>query len=325
MQIGIDVGYSYTKAVTPERRLLTPSVVAPYRELALADLAQSGVGHSVEIRKADGEFNKYFVGNLALREGQAVSLSMDREKHRHPNHDILILTSARLLGAGVGSSLGVGLPVAYYRAQREETRQHLLDLHAVVSVDKGNPARISFGDVLVYPQGAGALLTAPDLPGSGYVLLVDVGYKTTDYIVVEVKGGVARPVSSLCGSVETGVYNVHAAIAADYQERTGAPLAVVRIPEIIKDNGKIHHYGREIDIGGSIAKVATNTAANIADQVKAQLGDRAAFIRITYLAGGGVNALPMLSTMFTAAKILPESQWANAFGFLQIVARSKAL
>ncbi|WP_313885042.1 hypothetical protein [Desulfofundulus sp. TPOSR] len=47
----------------------------------------------------------------------------------------------------------VGLPVAYYRLQKEELRKQLEALHAKVSVDDGPLARVSFGKVVVYPPG----------------------------------------------------------------------------------------------------------------------------------------------------------------------------
>lgn len=299
--------------------------MAPYRGLALADISRNGAGHTVEISRVDGTTTKHFVGDLALREGHAASFTLERKKHRHPNHDVLILTAARLLGAGVGATLVAGLPVAYYRAQKEELKRHLEGLHAVVALDGGAPSRVSFGEVIIYPQGAGALLTAPGLPSSGLVLLVDVGYKTTDYIVAEIKNGIARPVSSLCGSVETGVYAVHAALATEYQEKTGMPLAAVRVPDIVNNDGKIFFYGREIDLSDTITKIKADVAMTIIDQVMAQLGDRAAFVRRAYFAGGDAEALPLLSSMFPVTRVLPDAQWANACGFLKVVIQSKSL
>ncbi|MBM7854926.1 plasmid segregation protein ParM [Desulfohalotomaculum tongense] len=318
--IAIDVGYSHVKAVSPDHRIIIPSVVAPYRELTLADMSE-GVGHTVEIRQVNGTKTKHFVGELAVREGRGATFTLDRHKHRHPNHDILILTSARLLNIQPGAILGVGLPVAYYRSQREELSKHLMSLHAEVKVDNGSFNRVSFGRVVVYPQGAGALLTAPDLPSDGLVLLVDVGYKTTDFVVAEIAGGIARPVSSLCGSIETGVHTVHEAISAEYQTRTGTPLAAVDVHQLINNKGKIFFYGNEIDLSDALKKIKDAVAVNIIDQVMARLGDRAAFVRRAYLAGGGADALPALKNIFPVTQILPDPQWANAKGFLSVVRR----
>ena len=57
MQIAIDVGYSHVKAVSPDRRAIIPSVVAPHRNLSLADLSRNGTGYTVE---PDAQKRVYF-------------------------------------------------------------------------------------------------------------------------------------------------------------------------------------------------------------------------------------------------------------------------
>lgn len=318
MQIAIDVGYSHTKAVSHNGRVIIPSITAPYRELPLADLSRNGVGHVVAVRRVDRTLTRHFVGELALREGQGATFTLDREKHRHPNHDLLILTAARLLGARAGSTLVVGLPVAYYRAQKDTLCRHLEALHAEVSVDGLPFERVSFGKVVVYPQGAGALLTVSDLPKTGLLCLVDVGYKTADYVTIEMKGGRGVPISSLCGSVEIGAHRVAEMVAAEFEARTGAPLDVT-LAEGVVASGKARFRGREIDLA-DVAEVARKTTARaIADRVLASLGSKGDFIAKFYLAGGGVLALPELKEMFPAAEVLPDPQWVNAEGFLRLV------
>ncbi|AEG58969.1 ParM/StbA family protein [Desulforamulus ruminis] len=321
--LAIDVGYSHVKAVSTESRILIPSIVSPYQEMVLADLSSTDTGHLVKVKKVDGTTIIYFVGELAVKEGRGATFTLDRQKHKHPNHDILVLTASRILEAQPGSTLGVGLPVAYYRTQREELIQHLMGVHGDISVNDSILRRISFGKVIVYPQGAAALITAPGLPQNGLVLLVDVGYKTTDYIVAEVVGGKVRPVSNLCGSVETGIYAVHETIALEYQNQTGMPLSVVNVPQVLSEEGKIIHYGREIDFNLTLEKIKTEIAMNIVDQVTARLGERMAFVRKAYLAGGGAKCLPVLSSMFPVTTILPNAQWANAEGILAVVKQTE--
>lgn len=321
MQIAIDVGYSHTKAVSPDRRVVIPSVIAPYRELPLADLFKNGVGHIVTVRRVDGGTTRHFVGELAFREGQGATFTLDREKHLHPNHDLLVLAAARLLGIRAGATLVVGLPVAYYRTQKDVLRRHLEALHADVSVDGLPFERVSFGRVVVYPQGAGALLTVSDLPQSGLVCLIDVGYKTADYVTVEMKGGRGVPISSLCGSVELGVHRVLQAVAAEFEAQTGAPLDVT-LAEGVVASGRILFRGREINLVDTAESARKGTAQAIADRILASLGQKGDFVRKFYLAGGGALALPELEEMFPAAEILPDPQWANAEGFLKVCDRS---
>lgn len=316
--IAIDVGYSHVKAVTSEgKRISIPSVTSPYRDLL--DFSLNGTGHTVEIRQLDGHVNRHFVGDLAVREGRNIaSFTLDREKHKHPNHDILVLTAARILGAKPGATLVAGLPLAYYSAQKAELQKHLEHIHAEVSVDGGSPGRVSFGKVVIVPQGAGALMAVPDLPKSGLVCLVDIGQKTTDYVTAEIIKGKVRAVSSLCGSVENGVFTVFEALMSAFQAVTGAPLAVGKVPGILT-TGQVFFRGREIDLRGAVAQAKRSTAQAIVDHVLAALGDQADFVRRWYLAGGGAEALNFEGLFPGEALILSEPVFANAEGFLKAV------
>jgi plasmid segregation protein ParM len=194
-----------------------------------------------------------------------------------------------------------------------------MGLHADVSVDGLPFNRVSFGRVIVYPQGAGALLVAQELPASGLVCLVDVGYKTTDFVTAEIRDGQARPISSLCGSVETGVYYAEAIAGNSYQAKTGAPANPARLPEMLRA-GRFVFRGAEVDFRREAAAARGAVARTVADRVLAHLGDRADEVACFYLAGGGTEALPELAEMFPGAVIkLPEAQWANAKGFLKAV------
>lgn len=163
-----------------ETGYLSVALVAPARELALADLSLNGAEHTTQIRFLKAGASRYFVGDLALREGRVASFTLEREKCLHPNHDALLLTAVGLLLGKTARSLSlnvaVGLPIDYYRRQRDGLRRRLNDLAASVSVNGADPVWVQFSTVLVYPQGAGLLLTVSNLPDSGMVGIVDVGY-----------------------------------------------------------------------------------------------------------------------------------------------------
>lgn len=315
--VAVDVGYGYTKAVSSSgKRICFPSMISPARELPLAELADSSVGHMVMIRKEGEQKKNFFVGELALREGHSVQFTLDDVKHKHPVHDIVLLTATALLKPENIDRLVVGLPVDYYREQGKSLKKHLQDLSALVSVDGEQEVSINFNDILVYPQGAGALLTVSDLPGSGIVALVDVGHKTTDCVALELKGGSSRPVQSMCVSVETGVLHVHKAVSEEFLQRTGTRPPAGYMEQIMR-NGRIWFRGKELDLSQVIQDKRQTVARSIADGVLAAWGDRADFVRRVYLAGGGTLELPELVDMFPEASVIPDTQFANALGFLK--------
>jgi len=284
----VDVGYGYTKAVSNSgKRVCFPSVISPARELPLTEISDGSIGHMVTISKEKLATEQFFVGELAIKEGRSVQFTLDDVKHKHPVHDVVLLTALALLEPDAPGKLVVGLPVDYYREQGKGLTQHLNNLTAAVSVDGGPEKHISFEKVMVYPQGAGALLVAPEMPGSGMVALVDVGHKTTDCVALEISSGTSRPVQTMCVSVEAGIVHLHQTVAEEFLKRTGVRLPAVYIEQVLR-TGRVWFKGQEIDLGQIIKEKRTAITRSIADGVLAAWGDRADFVRKVYLAGGGV-------------------------------------
>lgn len=334
--LAIDVGYGYTKAISSlGKKIIFPSVIAPARELALdafegAGLKNAGVGHLVKITRGSesGPEEAYFVGDLAIREGENVQHTLDRNKHEHPMHDVVLLTAAALCWdwprrpafwsqGSVRPKLVVGLPAGDWSKGHEKLARHLAGLAGWVSVDGNEPVWVSFGSPLVYPQGAAALLTAPGIPEDGVAALVDVGRKTTDCVAVKMENGVSSGLEkSMCGSVNLGAYALEKAVAEGFENKTGASLPHAQALEAMR-TGYVWYRGQKINLVGEIEKAKRQTARAIADEVFKLWGSRGEFVRKVYLAGGGAEALPLLQELFPAAQILPDAQWANAIGFLK--------
>lgn len=321
MNISVDVGYGYTKAVNSEgKKVLFPSLVAPATDFILGDLSQNHRGYLTQIKPANREVQRYFVGELALRESKAASFTMEREKYTHPSHDALLLTAAGLLCTTKGEplNLAVGLPINCYKEQKDRLCQHLQNIAASVVIDNREPRWIAFNKIIVYPQGAGALLTVSNIPDNGSIALVDVGYKTTDYFFAEMNGGKAYPVSGMSGSVEIGMSYYYEAISNSFFNLTGGTIEPVRLPLLIRDN-KICFRGKDIDISDIINTAKENTARLIADRLIAAWTNSIDLIRNIYLAGGGSLVLSQLAGMLPGATVITDSQFANAQGFLAAI------
>lgn len=313
----VDVGYGYTKALSNRgKKVCFPSVISPARDMPLTELSDDRTGHAVTIHKDGSPDEQFFVGLLAIKEGRSLQFTLDEVKHKHPVHDVVLLTAIALLDPEAPGKLVVGLPVDYYREQGKSLTEHLTNLTAEVSVDGGPKKQISFENVLVYPQGAGAILVAPDMPPSGIVALVDVGHKTTDCVALELGNGGSRPVQSMCISVEAGIVHLHQAVAEEFLKLTGIRLPAVYIEQVLR-TGRIWFRGQEIDLSQVIKDNRAGITRSIADGVLAAWGDRADFVYKVYLAGGGVLELPELASIFPGSSIIPDAQYANAMGFLK--------
>jgi len=327
--VGIDVGYGFVKAVSPVARVSFPSVVAPYIEDPLSGLFYDGTGHRVRVRKANGEVEEKLVGEAALR-SLAATATLSREKPA-ALHDLMLLAAAYLAGAGDKGpfpkqvDLAVGLPLAYFRAQKDALKKRLEGLAAWVSVDGGEERYISFGKVLVFPQGAGVVLAGDVvLPGNGYLGVVDVGTYTIDYLLFEDRGdGVPRPLPEACGSLEAGVNLLHRALAAEFQRQTGAPLAPSMYQEVVEDalaGRPIHYAGKDIHLEEKLLKARRDVAQAIAQGVLAAWSSRASFVAMTLLAGGGACLFgEELLRSLPGARVAKEPLFANAMGYLKMV------
>lgn len=340
--LAIDVGYGYTKAISSlgkkTIKTIFPSVIAPARDLALdaftvTDQKKNGVGHLVKIiRGTEGSPEEtYFVGDLALREGENVQHTLDRNKHEHPMHDVVLLTAAVLCWnwprqpafwsqwsqGSVRPKLVVGLPAGDWNGNNEKLARHIAGMAGWVSVDGKEPVWVSFDSPLVYPQGAAALLTAPDIPEDGVAVLVDVGRKTTDCVAVRMENGESSGLEKgMCGSINNGAASLEKAVEEYIKSKIGIPMPHAQTLEAMR-TGYVWYRGRKIDLTDEIEKAKKQTARAIADEVLKLWGRRGEFVRKVYLAGGGAEELPLLQELFPAALLLPAAQWANAVGFLK--------
>lgn len=325
-RLAIDIGYGLTKALTDTgARIFFPSAACP----APPDILAGSVGvvarHRVTLRRIGGPREEFLVGEAALSSVRAET-TLSREKPPEL-HDLLLLAAAYLVGAGgTGDfpgagvpALAVGLPLSFYRGQRDALRERLERLGAWVSVDGGEERWIRFSRVVVVPQGAGVVLAQPNL-GDGLYGIMDVGEYTTDYLLVDIRGGEMMPILDAAGSAEAGASLVKQAVAQTFQTGVGEPLPtseLSRAAEAALASRPVAFRGREIDLSAAAAKAVKDAARLIAGRVQAAWGPRAGFATKIFLAGGGALLFGQeLAAYFPQVKIVPDPVFANCIGYL---------
>ncbi|MCL6478781.1 MAG: ParM/StbA family protein [Peptococcaceae bacterium] len=323
--IAVDVGYGLTKAMNISgKKVHFPSVVAPVRADMLNGLFGAGPGHHVKIRRISGEAEEKLVGEAAQNSMAALN-TLAREKPA-AIHDVLLLTGAYLAGAGGAgtmperTNIAVGLPLAFYKSQKENLTRHLQGLAVWVSVNGGPEKYVSFDKVVVFPQGAGVVLAEMEkLSVGGLVGVVDVGTYTTDYLLMDVRNRQPVPIPDGCGSVEAGVYLFHRAVASEFQGRAGAPLPAEMVPPVAEKalaGLPVRYYNRDIFLP-DVRRALREIGENIAQKVLAAWGNRAGYVERTLLAGGGSLLFreELLGTL-PNARIVDDPLYANAKGYL---------
>lgn len=322
---GIDVGFGYTKAVAENGRSVSfPSAVLPEAqgESDLTRVLGSGEGdHRLEMRDdPDGPPKAFRVGYDALAMGAV--RTWDTNASERSDYVLLALTAARLLACAGPVHLAVGVPLSLYlaRASRESLRMRLLGTDSWVRVDQGSSARITVERVTVLPQAAGAFLAEasrePEL-SRRLCGIVDVGYRTTDYLLLRPGRGSPVPDATLSGSLDQGVGRLYERVA----QRLGRERAALLESTLIERHAalKLPYFldGEEIPLPGLL----TDEGASLAEAIRTRLQRAWGSVwrdmgSLVITGGGGALLWPHLQSMHPLARLAQDPAFSNARGFL---------
>jgi plasmid segregation protein ParM len=320
--ISVDIGYGYTKAVASNGvRISFPSVISPAPVDLMGGMYQDGPGYRVKVT-TNGSEDEKLVGEAAMQH-MAVRGFVAREEKPVEIHDLLLMTAACVCNADEKDTLAVGLPLAYYRAQKTSLKKRLAKLEAYVGVNGHPPRIVSFGNVSVFPQGTGALMTlGADGLDDGITGVVDIGTYTTDYLLFNVQNGVPMPILESCGSVEAGIYLAQRAIASEFERQSGYPLPQQMYQWAFDRTQRqlaVPYQGKDMRLFEVWERVQNEIADTIASYVLAAWGAKARMLSMTAFAGGGASLFSGIKKMFPCPVIAKEGYYANAVGFLKML------
>ncbi|WP_020374433.1 ParM/StbA family protein, partial [Sulfobacillus thermosulfidooxidans] len=207
MFVAIDAGHGYVKALSSRGgQTLFPALIHPAPEA----VELGAFGH-LAVTQIDQR--AYLIGDAARRLAAPL---WSRDKALDDETLRLILVGAASVGASGPVHLATGLPLAWFGAQHRDLKTALRGYGGMVVLPDGTRTRLWFESVLVLPQGvsaAGPVLDAPTYEPGPY-LLVDMGYRTTDFILVTKQPDGALTFDPLAaGSLELGMHHVQSAVA----------------------------------------------------------------------------------------------------------------
>lgn len=328
MLVSVDVGYGYTKAVTDNgRRAWFPSVIAQasaFGRLASA-IGVAGPGYDVTLRLADGVDGRFLVGEAALLANGVRSWDLATSSRRDYNR--LVLSALGVLGVPKPDTtdvdLAIGLPlfVFFQPEERRAVQQQLAGLRAWAQVgDIGGYVNIR--DVKVYAQAVGAYVTAAGDAASatqGPVGLLDVGYRTTDYLLLNLTPVGPVPDETRSGSVDAGVGTAIEGVARAVGDATGVLVPTGMIESALGASGALMVRGKRYDVKEMMAQEAESLGGRIVDQVRRAWDDRLDFLDALFVAGGGGQTMFLhLKALHPTSKLLDDPIFANARGFLSL-------
>lgn len=323
MIVGLDCGYSHTKAISGQRRVIFPSVCGNLEQARFSVNSNSEASAII----LDEGAARWLVGDEAVRQSRMVSRREDR----------LWLTSleyGRLWWAAlteittanrVEMQIVTGLPVTYF-ADRTVIRERFRGGHRVKRSGRGAQFFI-VTDLMVMPQPFGALLAAclddrgrivnTDI-AEGRVGVIDVGGKTTGFLSVDALAEIRRETHS----VDVGCWEPLRLIGEAIEERW--PGLALRDHEIITavQSGEIRHYGQVQDISDIVAEAIEPLAAEVVATATQRWNGGARLDAIIVTGGGAYLVGEHIEAAFRHAHIFTgDPVFANALGFWRFAQR----
>ena len=203
---------------------------------------------------------------IVLGVGQSTLTNVDKTNREYIEHQILWAVNA-VYGAGTHYiNLGTGLPISIYKAKKEEFTQKLKGFGTIEGVVNGKEISVNIVDVKVMAEGYAAIKPlSPYIDKDNTTLIIDIGLKTTDVLLIEWDGKF-KIVNY--GTVNIALYDMYRVL----QEKIaleGVEVTIQQIDKKLNSNRPIirtergefnleEHLGDEIHICRDIMKDIEN-------------------------------------------------------------------
>lgn len=340
MRIAVDIGFGFVKVMNEKGiRNCFPSVIAKRSDNSLKGIVSSVIeDYSViywELGK-DGAENekKLYVGDAAIINGGTRKWE-DKSEFNVEEMKVFISTAVGLVNPNNEAvDLCVGLPMSYYLDKKDELIKVLNSIDGRISYT-GSPGvkEIKFNSVFCFPQGAGAYYSAVfnrngeiedyNLVTSS-VGVIDIGYRTVDYLIMGKGRKGITIIDGLSGSLEEDGMNVAfqqiEKIVSDEIKRDIGLLEIEKA--ILWFGGKLEYRRQTINLIPYEEQAYKDRADNISSKIKLKWGvDGELLSQIIITGGGGGQLFPMLKEKFEQAVLQKESSYANCGGYLGAQAR----
>ena len=313
MKIGIDVGYGYVKIVYGDSRTskMFNSVVVPAKEFA-------GVNSDFGDYVYETNGQKYFIGEAAFnRNSKFFQTAFEGDRL---NNEVF----KKLFLCGLGSCLEMdttvevvtGLPVSYFKTHRKEVEKfkgrHIVKLN-------GKDLLINIDDIKCIPQPLGTYFKLikyhPEIMKE-FILIVDVGFKTTDFLVVDND----RPLPE-SSSINFGMSDIGRNIVEWVNGRTEKTYRLNQVDELLK-KGYIHK-GTKLPVEPDIKENAKNELYHsIWNSLIELFPEYTSFERIVFTGGTSEQLDQFILKHQDDVKSIimaSEGQFSNALGYRELL------
>ena len=317
--VGLDDGYAFTKLALPDGRLI---VIPSRARVGRSDMTWI---HGAEQRvfEYETEGGVYCVGAIdgAPTHFDGYSLSgLNRAVVQHA------LQQAGFAGQTMHAVSG--LPVSSFYRNNGEQRHDAINRKreslktAVQPLPDGLPVGIAFHGVI--PEALAAwydyviqekndVVTLDKDRVSEPVAIIDIGGRTTDYVVVKEQG----ILHGSSGSLQCGMLNVKQRLADGIQARIDFETLSEQLVSHAVEQNTVRLQGNDHDVKDLVEAAKREVVEQIFAETRRQLGLGVELDRVLFVGGGAVALAEHIADWFPHQAIAEYPAFANARGMLK--------
>lgn len=322
--IGIDLGFGFVKSTSGEREYIFPSVVGAGLDLTYRSELTTYVD-PIQNLSVTIDDKKHFVGDLAIRQSEILSRSLSENHAQEKNTKILLLTALALYVRGDSEEFNIitGLPPSYYLANKDILANMIKGTHTITINANGADCNktIVVNNVKIIPQPMGTLfhrlfdakgVIADKEITRSKVGIIDVGFRTTDFSVVDK----LEYIDKLSYSTATGMANAYAVVAEHLRNQHRIYKENYELEEVVQ-KGQIKVAGKVHSLEQIKKEILEQVSAKILTEMNS-IWDIRDMDMILLSGGGGKMMADYLLPELPMATLIEESQMANVNGYLKL-------
>lgn len=341
MKIAVDIGFGFVKVMNESgEKERFPSVITKRSDNSLRGIVgSSGDDYSIIYWEKGGEGRenekKLFVGDGAVTNGGTRRWEDKDNGFNIEELKIFIATAVGIVNPNNEPvDLCVGLPMSYYFQKKDELISVLQNIHANISYAGLSGIReINFNSVFCFPQGAGAYYSAV-FESNGEIKdynlattsvgVIDIGYRTVDFLVMGKGRKGITMIDRLSGSLEEdGMNKAFQTIEKAISEKVGREIGILEVEKAVLWFGsKLDYRGQTHDLMDMEEQAYKELAETVSSKIKIKWGvDGDVLSKIFITGGGGEVLFDTLGGKFEQAELQNDSPFANCLGYLGAQAR----
>ena len=227
----------------------------------------------------------------------------------------MLISLATIIGMSAKEcniDLGIGLPVNFYKAYKDDLIKMIRDEGDFNISINGNDIKFFINKCFVIPEGVGVYYSLSNEvlnKINGELLIIDIGGKTTDMCIIDNNVTIKKPVT-----LPIGFLNLYNDIANVINSKYPDLCVKTEDVKYILDNG-LSSFGNHIDIS-FVNDIRNMMVYNIINNVKLQYED---YKRKTIILCGGGFSLENEFRKYIPNIIVNKDIFANAKGFKNYV------